>query len=195
MYGLCRQTTFPPGRTAPTSAKSGARSEAQSGARANAQACNQSKRQVRPLLAWLLRLAVLCWAFWLIPAYAMVEANSAPAADLMAIKGIGPATSRKMLEARQQAPFTDWADLVRRVKGVGAKTAVRMSDSGLRVNGQAWPTASASVTAPVPPALPVATVTAAPSARFNPPGSAVSEPAERASAPPHLPAAPRWNPR
>jgi len=132
-------------------------------------------------MLWLLRLALVCCAVWVLPVYGMVEANSAPAADLMAIKGIGPATSQKMLEARAQAPFSDWSDLVRRVKGVGAKTAIKMSDSGLRVNGQAWPTGQVSGTRPVPLAVPAAP--AAPAAA-----------AQRPPAPPHLPAAPRWNP-
>jgi hypothetical protein len=40
-------------------------------------------------------------------AMAAVEANRAPVEDLVAIKGIGPATSRKIVEARQQRPFSD----------------------------------------------------------------------------------------
>lgn len=157
MYGLCRQTALPP-------------------------VCPPA----RPAGAGLLSLLVVCYALWLVPAHAMVEANSAPAADLMAIKGIGPATSRKILEARQQAPFTDWADLVKRVKGVGAKTAVKMSDSGLRVNGQAWPVGLGPSGLPAPPARP---------AGAAPPASAKPEPAQRPPAPNHLPAAPRWNPQ
>lgn len=180
MPGLCRQTALPlahhgaertgpnlsPGSLAPC--------------RAGTQGARPHRLQLLWLLwlQWLLRLTWVCCAVWALPVYAMVEANSAPAADLMAIKGIGPATSQKMLEARAQAPFTDWSDLVRRVKGVGAKTAIKMSDSGLRVNGQAWPAASGS---------------AAPPERPRPPVSNATVPAQRPPAPHQLPAAPRWN--
>jgi competence protein ComEA len=70
------------------------------------------------------------------PGHAGVEANQAPAADLVAIKGIGPSTSQKILEARQQRPFQDWNDFIQRVRGVGPTTAARMSAHGLTVNGQ-----------------------------------------------------------
>lgn len=132
----------------------------------------------------LLRLCggLLAGALWWLPAHATVEANSAPPADLMAIKGIGPATSQKIVAAREQAPFTDWADLVRRVKGVGQKTAVKMSDSGLRVNGQPWPQGSAAATQPPQTRAPT------PPAGNTP---AAVPPATRA--PTHLPTAPRWN--
>jgi competence protein ComEA len=69
---------------------------------------------------------------------AAVEANQASAADLVAIKGIGPSTSQKIIEARQQQPFRDWNDFVLRVKGVGPATASKMSAHGLTVNGQRY---------------------------------------------------------
>lgn len=68
--------------------------------------------------------------------FAAVEANRAPVEDLLAIKGIGPATSRKIVEARQERPFSDWPDFIQRVKGVGPATAARMSANGLTVNGR-----------------------------------------------------------
>ena len=89
--------------------------------------------------AWALTWALLACP-WL--AHAAVEANQAPAADLVAIKGIGPSTSQKIIEARQQQPFRDWSDFVRRVKGVGPATASKMSAHGLTVNGQRYETAA-----------------------------------------------------
>ena len=68
--------------------------------------------------------------------HAAVEANQAPAADLVAIKGIGPSTSQRILEARQQRPFQDWNDFIQRIRGVGPATAAKMSAHGLTVNGQ-----------------------------------------------------------
>ncbi|MFD2451548.1 hypothetical protein [Ideonella paludis] len=44
-----------------------------------------------------------------------------------------------MLQARSQGLFVDWADAQRRIKGLGPAKAKRLSDHGLRINGQAWP--------------------------------------------------------
>lgn len=83
--------------------------------------------------------AVICLCLILLGgghAMAAVEANRAPVEDLVAIKGIGPATSRKIVEARQERPFSDWPDFIQRVRGVGPATAARMSANGLTVNGR-----------------------------------------------------------
>lgn len=77
-------------------------------------------------------------------ASAPVELNQATEIDLDGIKGIGPAMSRQMLEARQVGPYTSWSDLMRRVKGLGPRKAQGLSEAGLRVNGQAYPAAQAS---------------------------------------------------
>lgn len=66
---------------------------------------------------------------------AALDANQAPPEDLVTIRGIGPATSQRMVEARQAQPFTDWPDLIARVRGIGPATAQRLSDGGLRING------------------------------------------------------------
>jgi len=69
-------------------------------------------------------------------AHAAVEANQASPHDLMTIKGIGPATSQRIVEARQSRLFSDWDDFIERVKGVGPKRAQTMSSNGLTVNGR-----------------------------------------------------------
>lgn len=69
-------------------------------------------------------------------ASAAVEANRASPEDLMAIRGIGPATSQRIVEARAERPFASWADFIQRVRGVGPVRAARMSEQGLTVNGQ-----------------------------------------------------------
>lgn len=65
-----------------------------------------------------------------------VELNRASEAELDGLKGIGPALSRRILEARDQGPFQDWNDFLGRVTGVGPRSATRLSAEGLTVNGQ-----------------------------------------------------------
>ncbi len=94
------------------------------------------KKTVAALLAFF---AVACWA--------AVDVNTATAADLDSVKGIGPGTSGKMLEARKASPFKNWADLVDRVPGIGDKRAIKLSAEGLTVNGEAYkPGSTASTT-------------------------------------------------
>ena len=70
-------------------------------------------------------------------AFAAVEINSADQAQLDGVAGIGPATSRAILEERKKnGNFKDWADLEQRVRGIGEKNSVKLSASGLVVNGQ-----------------------------------------------------------
>lgn len=70
-------------------------------------------------------------------AFAQVDVNKADQAALDGIKGVGPTTSRAILEERKSGgEYKDWADFERRVKGIGSKSAARLSDAGLTVNGQ-----------------------------------------------------------
>jgi competence protein ComEA len=77
-------------------------------------------------------------AVWLACANAQnpVEVNTATVAELDSVVGIGPALSRKILEERSRAHFSDWADFMRRVPGIGLVKATKLSGDGLRVNGQ-----------------------------------------------------------
>ncbi|MBL8350542.1 MAG: helix-hairpin-helix domain-containing protein [Burkholderiaceae bacterium] len=68
-------------------------------------------------------------------AWAAIDANQASQAELETVKGIGPGLSGKIIAARQQAAFKDWADLVDRVGGVGPGNAARFSQAGLTVAG------------------------------------------------------------
>lgn len=92
------------------------------------------------LIAALLSLASLT-------SFAGVDVNKASAADLDSIKGIGPSTSTKIIDARKTTPFKDWADLVKRVPGIGEKRAAHLSAQGLTVNGEAYKSAYAPATA------------------------------------------------
>jgi len=91
-----------------------------------------------------LLLACTCWG--------STDINTASEAELDGIKGIGPALSAKVLAARQKGAFQDWADLMRRVKGISSKSAAKLSAEGLTVQGQAFGGAT-----PAPPQKPSAT--------------------------------------
>jgi competence protein ComEA len=82
-------------------------------------------------------------------AFAEVDVNKADQAALDGIKGIGPATSKAIIDARSKGGnFKDWSDFEARVKGVGDKSAAKLSEAGLTVNGQAKAGAAAKVAAP-----------------------------------------------
>ena len=57
------------------------------------------------------------------PAMSKVAVNTATAAQLSAIPGVGPKMAAAIIAAR---PFKDSADLIKRVKGVGPKNYVKL---------------------------------------------------------------------
>ena len=69
-------------------------------------------------------------------AFAQVDVNKADAPALDSVKGVGPKMSQAILDERAKGPFKDWADFEKRVKGVGDKSAVKLSAAGLQVNGK-----------------------------------------------------------
>lgn len=84
--------------------------------------------------------------------WAAVEINSADQAELDGIAGIGPATSKAILEERKKnGNFRDWSDLEQRVRGIGGKNSVKLSAAGLVINGQSLPSSpeSGKATKPV----------------------------------------------
>ena len=80
-------------------------------------------------------------------AFAATEINQAGQAELESVKGIGPNLAGRILDARKTGPFTDWADLRTRVKGMGESKAKKFSEQGLTVNGKGYALAAAT-TAP-----------------------------------------------
>lgn len=76
-------------------------------------------------------------------ALAAVDANRASQAELESVKGLGPALSARIVQARRERAFSDWPDFIARVKGVGAAAAARYSAAGLTVGGAPYPAASA----------------------------------------------------
>ncbi len=90
-------------------------------------------------------------------AFASVEVNQADQAALDGIKGIGPTTSKAILDARKKdGNFKDWNDLQTRVKGVGEKSAEKFSQAGLIVNGKAKPSVEKPTVAKTEKVKPVA---------------------------------------
>lgn len=81
-----------------------------------------------------LLVAPVLLAAWL--PTAAVELNRATQAELETVRGIGPELSAQLLAERRKAPFADWADVVRRVTGIGRANAARLSAAGLTVQGQ-----------------------------------------------------------
>ena len=107
-----------------------------------------------------LMLAVATLVTAMSMAFAQVDVNKADAAALDSVKGIGPSTSKMILEERTKGgEFKDWADFSKRVKGVGDKRAVKLSQAGLQVAGKPFDGAGAT---------PAATGKAAPGAKPAP---------------------------
>ncbi|MES2958761.1 MAG: helix-hairpin-helix domain-containing protein [Pseudomonadota bacterium] len=67
--------------------------------------------------------------------FGAVDINSANRAQLEAVCGVGTEVAERILLARQQGPFKDWADLMARVPGMGAASAARLSANGMTVVG------------------------------------------------------------
>ncbi|MDT8998081.1 helix-hairpin-helix domain-containing protein [Paucibacter sp. APW11] len=89
--------------------------------------------QRRPaLLALLLTGSGLAWP----QDEVLLDVNRASRAQLESLDGLGPVMVERLLAARQRAPFADWADLRRRVAGIGPALARRLSQQGLRVGTQ-----------------------------------------------------------
>ncbi|RZI94532.1 MAG: helix-hairpin-helix domain-containing protein [Variovorax sp.] len=80
--------------------------------------------------------AALATMAFAVASFAAVDANKGSAADFDGLKGVGPAMSKRIIDARKQSEFKDWSDLMSRVKGVKEKKAAKLSAEGLTVNGQ-----------------------------------------------------------
>jgi competence protein ComEA len=85
-----------------------------------------------PSIALTLLLAVA------MPAWCQTEVNTATEAQLDMILGLGPATTRRILAERERGPFRNWSELMKRVQGIGPNSAIKLSASGLQVNGKSY---------------------------------------------------------
>lgn len=77
-------------------------------------------------------------------AIAAVDVNKATEAELDSVKGIGPATSKLIIQERKRGDFKSWDDFVSRVKGVGEARATHLSEAGLTVGGKGYTPAKAN---------------------------------------------------
>jgi competence protein ComEA len=69
-------------------------------------------------------------------ALAEVDVNKGDQSALDGVKGLGPNTSKAILAERSKGgSFKDWPDFQARVKGIREKSAMKLSDAGLTVNG------------------------------------------------------------
>ncbi|NSX15120.1 helix-hairpin-helix domain-containing protein [Cupriavidus taiwanensis] len=84
-------------------------------------------------------------------ARAAVDVNTADEAALTAVKGVGPATARHIVEERnKRGPYKDAADLAERVSGIGPKSVAKLQDAGLTIAGKG----AAAAPSAAPPATP-----------------------------------------
>ena len=82
-------------------------------------------------------LAVLVMLYAAV-AMAAVDVNKGTEAELDAVKGIGPVTSKMIVSERKKGEFKSWEDFIERIKGVGDARAAKLSAEGLTVNGAAY---------------------------------------------------------
>jgi competence protein ComEA len=68
-------------------------------------------------------------------AFAAVDANTASQAELEAVKGIGPAIAKSIVDERKNGSFKDLGDLEKRVKGIGENNVKKFAEAGLAVGG------------------------------------------------------------
>lgn len=75
------------------------------------------------------------------PAHAL-DLNAATAAQLDALKGIGPKTAQVIIDERQRGgPFASLQDLGDRVRGLGPKRLKDLESAGLQASAKATPPA------------------------------------------------------
>lgn len=79
--------------------------------------------------------------------FAAVEVNQATEAELDGVKGLGPNSTARILKARSNGAFKDWADFMARVKGIKPPTASKLSRAGLTVNAAPYPESGSAAAA------------------------------------------------
>ena len=80
---------------------------------------------------WALGFAGMSWA-------QHMDMNKATEVDLDALRGVGPALTKAVMDERKKAPFKNWEDATSRVKGLGPQKASSLSEQGVRLQGSAY---------------------------------------------------------
>jgi len=102
-------------------------------------------------------LAVALWLAVAGTALAAVDVNTADEAALTSLKGVGPATAKRIVDARGKGgPFKDAGDLAERVSGIGPKSVANLEQAGLTFGKVAAAPAKAAGKS-APKAAPMAT--------------------------------------
>jgi competence protein ComEA len=77
-----------------------------------------------------------------------LDVNTANEAELDSVRGLGPSSTARILTAREQGLFKDWADFMLRVKGIKPATAGKLSAAGLTINQLPYAAPESGVKAP-----------------------------------------------
>ncbi len=81
------------------------------------------------------RCIAVPWLVAFAQASVALELNDATRAQLEQLDGVGVAMAERVLNERAKAPFRDWDDLQRRVKGLRGARSARLRAQGVTVNG------------------------------------------------------------
>jgi competence protein ComEA len=90
----------------------------------------------------LKKILVILAMLYAAVSFAAVDVNKATATELDAVKGIGPTMSKRITDERKKGDFKSWEDFISRVKGIGEKSAAKLSEDGLTVKGETFKKAS-----------------------------------------------------
>ena len=86
----------------------------------------------------LLSFALMGMAWAQVDVNLNLDLNQASEIQLDSLHGVGPALTRDLMRERQKTAFHNWADVMRRVKGLGPAKAAHLSAQGVRVQGWAF---------------------------------------------------------
>ncbi len=67
------------------------------------------------------------------------DLNQATRAEIEAVRGVGVELTERLLQARAQGHFRDWAELRSRVKGVSRRALQGFAEAGFQIQGQQPP--------------------------------------------------------
>jgi hypothetical protein len=67
------------------------------------------------------------------------DLNQATRAEIEAVRGVGVELTERLLKAREEGHFADWADLRRRVKGVSRRALAGFAEAGFQIGRRGPP--------------------------------------------------------